>query len=251
MRIVLAVAAAAGAALAGAAGAAAGGGSVVWQQAGCGGCHTLAAAGATGTVGPNLDLLRPSAPTVAAQVRGGGGGMPSFAGSLSSTQIDAVAVWVSSSAGGGTTATGTASAPGARGSWVRRLQVELRRLGFFHGPMTGFYGPLTTAAVRAFQRSAGLTSDGAWGPATKAALRKAVGPSPAARAAGTLPPPAPWVARLQADLARLGFFHGPDTGVYGPLTRAAVRRFQSAAGLVVDGRWGRASQAALVRRLRG
>lgn len=251
MKIVLAVAAAVGVALFGAAGAAAGGGSAVWQQAGCGGCHTLAAAGATGTVGPNLDALRPSAATVAAQVRSGGGGMPSFAGSLSSTQIDAVAAWVSSSAGGGTTTTGTGTGPGVRGSWVRRLQVELRRLGFFHGPTTGFYGPLTTAAVRAFQRSAGLTADGAWGPATKAALRKAVGPSPAARAAGTLPPPAPWVARLQADLARLAFFHGPDTGVYGPLTRAAVRRFQSAAGLVVDGRWGRASQAALVRRLRG
>ena len=82
--------------------AAAGGGAQVWNQAGCGGCHTLAAAGATGTVGPDLDQLRPSAAVVAAQVSSGGGGMPSFSGTLSAAQIAAVAAYVSSAAGGST-----------------------------------------------------------------------------------------------------------------------------------------------------
>ena len=50
-------------------------------SAGCGGCHTLADAGASGAVGPNLDDLKPDAATVAAQVENGGGGMPAFGAS--------------------------------------------------------------------------------------------------------------------------------------------------------------------------
>jgi mono/diheme cytochrome c family protein len=75
------------------------GGSAVFASAGCGGCHTLKAAGTTGTTGPNLDQLRPSAAAVSAIVRSGGGVMPSFSGQLSDTQISAVATYVSSVAG--------------------------------------------------------------------------------------------------------------------------------------------------------
>jgi mono/diheme cytochrome c family protein len=74
-------------------------GSAVFASAGCGGCHTLKAAGATGTVGPNLDQLRPSAATVTTIVRSGGGAMPSFSGKLSDAQIGAVATYVSTVAG--------------------------------------------------------------------------------------------------------------------------------------------------------
>ena len=35
-------------------------GAKVFADAGCGGCHTMATAGATGKVGPNLDELRPN-----------------------------------------------------------------------------------------------------------------------------------------------------------------------------------------------
>ncbi|MFZ0343339.1 MAG: c-type cytochrome, partial [Gaiellaceae bacterium] len=35
-------------------------GAAIFKGAGCAGCHTLSAAGATGTVGPNLDQLMPS-----------------------------------------------------------------------------------------------------------------------------------------------------------------------------------------------
>ena len=66
---------------------------------GCAGCHTLAAAGASGTTGPNLDQIKPSAALVAHQVMVGGGVMPSFQGKLSPAQIQAVAEYVSSSAG--------------------------------------------------------------------------------------------------------------------------------------------------------
>ena len=74
-------------------------GSGVFASAGCGGCHTLKVAGASGTVGPNLDQLRPSAATVSGIVRSGGGTMPSFAGKLSEAQIAAVATYVSTVAG--------------------------------------------------------------------------------------------------------------------------------------------------------
>jgi cbb3-type cytochrome c oxidase subunit III len=65
----------------------------------CGGCHTLADAGTSGNVGPNLDQLKPSDAVVQHQVEVGGGVMPAFKGKLSDAQIKAVAQFVSSSAG--------------------------------------------------------------------------------------------------------------------------------------------------------
>jgi len=74
-------------------------GAAIFKGAGCAGCHTLAAAGATGTVGPNLDQIKPATAIVAHQVMVGGGAMPAFQGKLSPAQIQAVAQYVSSSAG--------------------------------------------------------------------------------------------------------------------------------------------------------
>ncbi len=68
-------------------------------QSTCAGCHTLAAAGSTGTVGPNLDQLKPNDALVIHQVTNGGGGMPAFGSTLSQTQIKSVALYVSSVAG--------------------------------------------------------------------------------------------------------------------------------------------------------
>jgi mono/diheme cytochrome c family protein len=76
------------------------GGAAVWSSTGCGVCHVLEAAGSTGTRGPNLDELKPSQDDVEKQVREGGGGMPSFEDRLSDEEIEAVAQYVSESAGG-------------------------------------------------------------------------------------------------------------------------------------------------------
>ncbi len=65
----------------------------------CGSCHTLKAAGTTGTVGPNLDQLKPAFPIAQHQVTVGGGVMPAFKGTLSQAQIDAVAHYVADNAG--------------------------------------------------------------------------------------------------------------------------------------------------------
>jgi len=74
-------------------------GEAIFKGAGCAGCHTLAAAGATGTTGPNLDQLKPAFALVVHQVTAGGAVMPSFKGKLSAAQIRAVATYVSSVAG--------------------------------------------------------------------------------------------------------------------------------------------------------
>jgi len=76
-------------------------GKTVFETAGCASCHTLKAAAATGTVGPNLDDAKPSAALVVERVTNGKGVMPSFKGQLSPKQIADVAAFVSSSAGKG------------------------------------------------------------------------------------------------------------------------------------------------------
>ena len=65
----------------------------------CASCHTLKAAAATGTIGPNLDDLKPDFARAKKQVINGGGAMPPFKGKLTDVQIDAVARFVASSAG--------------------------------------------------------------------------------------------------------------------------------------------------------
>jgi cytochrome c6 len=72
----------------------------VFETAACGGCHTLADAGASGTVGPNLDAAMPPAELVVERVTNGMGVMPSFEGQLTPQQIQDVAAYVSSVAGG-------------------------------------------------------------------------------------------------------------------------------------------------------
>jgi len=67
--------------------------------ANCSSCHTLKDAGATATVGPNLDQLKPAKDRVAKQVTTGGAIMPSFKSKLTSDQIQAVATYVSTVAG--------------------------------------------------------------------------------------------------------------------------------------------------------
>ena len=72
-------------------------GAKVFASAGCGGCHTLEAAGSSGSVGPNLDDSQPDTELVIDRVANGQGAMPSFADSLSEQEIADVAAYVSES----------------------------------------------------------------------------------------------------------------------------------------------------------
>ena len=69
-------------------------GEKVFASAGCGGCHTLDAAGSSGNVGPNLDDAKPDHDLVVERVTNGMGVMPSFKGQLDETQIQDVAAYV-------------------------------------------------------------------------------------------------------------------------------------------------------------
>ena len=75
-------------------------GKAIFLSAGCTGCHTLADAKATGTVGPNLDQAKPDYRLVTARVTLGKGQMPSFKGQLSAQQIADVASYVVKATGG-------------------------------------------------------------------------------------------------------------------------------------------------------
>jgi len=74
-------------------------GRTIFVSSGCGGCHTLAAAGATGTVGPNLDLAKPGFDLVVERVTMGTALMPSFKDLLSEKQIESLAAFVVASTG--------------------------------------------------------------------------------------------------------------------------------------------------------
>ena len=75
-------------------------GKAVFASQGCGGCHTLSAAGSGGTVGPNLDDAKPDTELVVTRVTKGMGPMPPFGESLSDQQIADVAAYVVQSTSG-------------------------------------------------------------------------------------------------------------------------------------------------------
>ena len=73
----------------------------------CGGCHTLAAAGTGGQVGPVLDNVKPDYATALEFLTNGKGGMPSFkAQKWTDDQLKCIAGYVSTYAGGGGSAEG-------------------------------------------------------------------------------------------------------------------------------------------------
>lgn len=126
------------------------------------------------------------------------------------------------------------------------LQAALKGLHLYDGYVDGVRGPLTRRAIVAFQRRRELAVDGIAGRQTRRALGWRGRPGLGSRVmrVGNRG----WdVAALQFLLQRGGHGAGRADGLFGPLTRAAVRRAQSAAGIAVDGLAGPAT----IRSLRG
>jgi murein DD-endopeptidase MepM/ murein hydrolase activator NlpD len=139
-----------------------------------------------------------------------------------------------------------ASADASRAN-VAALQVAMRALGLYESTIDGIAGPLTRGAVRTYQRRRGLQVDGIAGPKTRRKLGRRGGPRLGSRPMRT--GTRGWdVAALQFLLASRGYGPGGYDGGFGPNTDAAVRRYQSAAGLAVDGIAGPATLGALRHR---
>jgi len=134
---------------------------------------------------------------------------------------------------------------GSRGASVKALQAMLNAQGA-NLPTTGYFGNMTSAALRDFQRRNGLTVDGIAGPATAQAL--AGGKATASGWTGS--PTLEYgmrgsqVQSLQTQLNARGA-NLPTTGFFGNQTMAALKAFQRANGLTVDGEAGPATYKAL------
>lgn len=154
--------------------------------------------------------------------------------------------------------------PGDKDDEVKLLQQRLKDLGYYTGNITGVYNDATTEAVKAFQKKSSLEEDGVLGPITRTVLYgvNAIYAVPTAIPVSTpTPTTTPLtpenviviragsmgevVRRLQARLQELGYYTSRLDGVYLTDDIEAVRAFQSANGLKVDGKAGYETQTAL------
>ena len=97
--------------------------------------------------------------------RGGGGGATTLAVSVPASVAPTVV------ATGGSVFSRNLNV-GSTGDDVRNLQTRLLGEGFFKGSVTGYFGPITQKAVKAFQAKYGIDQLGIVGPATRAQLNK-------------------------------------------------------------------------------
>ena len=149
--------------------------------------------------------------------------------------------------------TSTVIVNGARGDQVVNLQKSLKKIGFDPGVIDGIFGGNTEAAVKQFQASNGLLVDGKVGPNTKAALCSALGSAPNGSDATCDTTSTvivngargDQVVNLQKSLKKIGFDPSVIDGIFGGNTEAAVKQFQASNGLLVDGKVGPNTKAAL------
>lgn len=142
---------------------------------------------------------------------------------------------------------------GEQGHAVTVLQKRLDSLNYYGYAIDGIYGPITSSAVRKYQRANGLSVDGIAGPVTLGSLfssNSTANVSVHTESINTsqllqIGDRGSAVRNLQSELDSLNFYSGALDGIYGPNTAGAVRDFQRTNGLAVDGIAGPATLGAL------
>ncbi|MEH2071947.1 MAG: peptidoglycan-binding protein [Nostoc sp.] len=157
---------------------------------------------------------------------------------------------------------------GDRGPSVRNLQQKLKSVGFYQAPITQVYDTSTEESVRRFQKAAGIQVNGVVGATTLEKLQNWQAKKPSIATAQAKKTTATTtqakktstttvassatnqrhnsnylmkgdegeeVRALQERLRVAGFYYGNSTGIFGPITEEAVRRFQDSYNLSVDG----------------
>jgi LysM repeat protein len=125
------------------------------------------------------------------------------------------------------------------------VQVALRALGLYHGPIDGLVGPQTVAAIKVAQRRAGLPITGLADRRTRLSL----GPLGRPLLGERVMRPRMFgfdVAVLQFLLTKRGVYDGPLDGYLSTGTERALRRYQRNVRLAPDGIVGPRTLAALV-----
>ena len=121
---------------------------------------------------------------------------------------------------------------GVSSSEVTKLQNRLIALGYADfSEATGYFGSATQTAVIRFQSTHSLVVDGIAGNATQSRLYSSSAKSLILKPGSS----SEAVRALQLRLKELGYFSGTGTGHYGEVTLNAVKAFQKARGLAVDG----------------
>lgn len=146
---------------------------------------------------------------------------------------------------------------GDDGAAVAQLQRALVAVGWLSSTDIaggeGHFGPRTLAALQAFQGASGVPSTGFYGPLSAAALAHALLTGTAASAVPTVDlfpgDESDAVTQLQTALRQEGYM-SLVTGYFGPLTFDAVRRFQTDHGITPTGNYGPLTRAALLAKLR-
>lgn len=146
---------------------------------------------------------------------------------------------------------------GDSGPLVTCVQQMLKATGYFHGPVSGFYGPMTEQAVLKWELESAGVGDGAITATTLVQMNCVPAQRPSTPPASPNPNATPrggdrphyntrssglrrgdrgaQVVQLQQQLIAAGYFNGPVTGYYGALTEEAVMQLQQDYHIPIDG----------------
>ena len=132
---------------------------------------------------------------------------------------------------------------------ISDAQNQLTILGLYSGDINNELNNETKAALKEFQRLAGLSVDGILGPKTKAALEKGedsyIGIGGADVNNVEVITYSKEIENAQKTLKELNLYTGEIDGINGKGTKSAIKEFQKLAGLSIDGVLGPNTIAAL------